>query len=460
MDDSAARNDHDRPGAPARELRRLVDERAARVGVIGLGYVGLPLAHAVHGAGFRVVGFDTDGDKVRDLAAGRAYLAHLGAELPAQLAASERFEATGDFERLAAMDVVIVCVPTPLGPHREPDLTYVLDTAREVGRGLRAGQLVVLSSTTYPGTTRDEFAPALLAGAAARGVTLEPGRDVFVAYSPERQDPGRRTHTTVTTPKVVGALDATSQDLAVRFFEACIDEVHPVERAEVAEASKLLENIFRSVNIALVNELKVILDRMDLDVRDVIAAASTKPFGFMPFEPGPGLGGHCIPIDPFYLAWKAKALGQPTRFVELAGEINTEMPEYVVDRLALALNERGRAVRGARVLVLGLAYKADVDDTRESPSFELIARLERLGAAVDYSDPHIPRAPVTRKHDLRRESAPLDAATIASYDAVLVATAHRAFDYPLLARHARLVVDTRGALRAFAAEMGDRLVRA
>jgi UDP-N-acetyl-D-glucosamine dehydrogenase len=444
----------------AAALDRALRAKQASVGVIGLGYVGLPLAHAMHQAGLRVVGFDTDASKIESLSAGRNYLKHLGEALAAELASSARFEATTDFARLHEVDAIVVCVPTPLDAQREPDLSFVLSTARSIGQVLRRGQLLVLESTTYPGTTRDEFLPAVLEVALEAGNSLEPGIDFFVAYSPERADPGRTSHTTATIPRVVGGLDAVSGELAAQLYRCCVDDVRLVSAAEVAEASKLLENVFRSVNIALVNELKVVLEELDINVWEVVEAASTKPFGFMPFYPGPGLGGHCIPIDPFYLAWKAKQIGRPTRFVELAGEINTEMPAYVIGRLVQALGTNGRDVSGARVLVLGLAYKPDVDDTRESPSFELIAGLAALGAHVDYSDPHIPRAVPTRKHDLRRESVALDAGTIRSYDAVLISTAHSAFDYELLAEHAALVVDTRGAMAGFEARLGARLVRA
>jgi len=444
----------------AAALERTLRAKQASVGVIGLGYVGLPLAHAMHAAGLRVVGFDTDEAKIESLSAGRNYLKHLGEALATELAESARFDATTDFTRLAEVDAVLVCVPTPLDAQREPDLSFVLSTARSIGRALRSGQLLVLESTTYPGTTRDEFLPAVLDAALEVGTSLEPGIDFFLAYSPERADPGRTSHTTATIPKVVGGLDAVSGELAALLYESCVEDVRLVSSAEVAEASKLLENVFRSVNIALVNELKVVLEELDINVWEVVQAASTKPFGFMPFYPGPGLGGHCIPIDPFYLAWKAKQIGRPTRFVELAGEINTEMPAYVIGRLVQALGVNGRDVADSHVLVLGLAYKPDVDDTRESPSFELVAGLAELGAHVDYSDPHIPRTVPTRRHDLQRESVALDAETIRSYDAILIATAHSAFDYGLLAEHAALIVDTRNAMAGFESRLGARLFRA
>jgi UDP-N-acetyl-D-glucosamine dehydrogenase len=349
---------------------------------------------------------------------------------------------------------VLICVPTPLGKHLEPDLSYVRRTATDLARVLRAGQLVVLESTTYPGTTRDVVLPPL----AATG--LKPGVDFFVAYSPEREDPGRRDFTTTTIPKLVGGLDALGGQLAADLYRAAIDKVVPVSTAEVAEAAKLLENVYRAVNIALVNEMKVILSAMDIDVWEVIAAAATKPFGFQPFYPGPGLGGHCIPIDPFYLTWKAREVGRTTRFIELAGEINHAMPGYVVERLMLALNDRGQSVRGSRILVLGLAYKPDVDDVRESPSFELIERLTDLGAAVDYNDPHVPAThPMRNYGDLGMRSVPLSPEMLAGYDAVLIATHHAAYDWQLVADHAKLIVDTRNAMRQVSGRR-EHIVRA
>jgi UDP-N-acetyl-D-glucosamine dehydrogenase len=356
--------------------------------------------------------------------------------------------------------VLIVCVPTPLGRHQEPDISYILKTAEAIGRTLRAGQLVVLESTTYPGTTRDDMMPAIFAAAGERGKSLQLGRDVFGAFSPEREDPGRKSHTTSTIPKLVGGLDEVSTELASSVYRKGVKEVVPVASAEIAESAKLLENIFRCVNIAMVNELKTVLAPMGIDVWEVIRAASTKPFGFMPFFPGPGLGGHCIPIDPFYLTWKAKEVGRPTRFIELAGEINTAMPHYVVDRVAEALNERGKSVKGSRILVLGLAYKPDIDDVRESPSFELIELLKHKGAQVDYSDPHCPETWAGRKHDLQMKSVPITPESVKSYDCVLVSTNHSAFDWATIAKHARLVVDSRDALRAFHREMEGRIVLA
>ena len=443
------------------EVRKTLASGDATVGIIGLGYVGLPLASAMHVGGFRVLGFDVDASKIESLAAGRNYLKHLGHDMTVALAKSDRFEATTSFERLGEPDAVIVCLPTQLGTHREPDLSYVIDAGRRIGTTLRRAQLIVLESTTYPGTTRDEFLPAMLDAArqAGRG-PLQSGRDFFVAYSPEREDPGRKSHSTRTIPKLVGGLDDVSTDLAVRMYRRAVEQVIPVRSAEVAEAAKLLENIFRSVNIAMANEMKMILDPMGIDIWEVIAAASTKPFGFMPFYPGPGLGGHCIPIDPFYLTWKAKEVGRPTKFIELAGEINTSMPQYVMTRVAEALNRRGKAVRGSKVLVLGLAYKPNVDDIRESPSFELLELLREHGAGVEYSDPHIPTTWPMRKHDLQMTSVTLTAASIATFDAVLIATNHDAFDYQLIADRAKIVIDTRNAMHPYEAAMGDRLVKA
>lgn len=456
MTDTANRETMQAVGPTASALREKIDSTTAVCGVIGLGYVGLPLAHALHRGGLPVLGFDVDPAKIEALGAGRNYLAHLGDQMVADLKGG-RFGATTDFERLREADCLFVCLPTPLGPHHEPDLSYVIRSGEQIGATLRAGQLIVLESTTYPGTTREEFHQAIRS---ACDPSLVFGEDYFIAYSPEREDPGRTSHTTGTIPKLVGGLDETSTDLAVAVYRKGIATVEPVASAEVAEAAKLLENIFRAVNIALVNEMKVVLNELGIDVWQVVRAASTKPFGFMPFYPGPGLGGHCIPIDPFYLTWKAKEVGHPTRFIELAGEINTQMPRYVVDRTVRALNDLERSPRGSKILVLGLAYKPNIDDTRESPAFEIIERFRDLGAVVDYSDPHVPRALPTRKSDLGMESVVLTPETVGRYDAVVVVTDHRAFDYAMIAEHARLVVDSRDAMRPHRARMGTRLVSA
>jgi len=445
---------------PYESLLARIASGDALVGVIGLGYVGLPLAHAMHEGGLPVLGFDIDRKKIEALAEGRSYLKHLGPEMTRTLSASDRFEATNDFSRLGEADAVLVCVPTPLGKHHEPDLSYVLSAGEAIGRTLRPGQVIVLESTTYPGTTREDFLPAMLAAAGEAGRDLRSGEEVFVAFSPEREDPGRTSHSTRTTPKLVGGLDERSTEAAAKLYERGVEQVVRVGSAEVAEAGKILENTFRAVNIALVNELKTILDPMGVDVWEVIRAAATKPFGFMPFWPGPGLGGHCIPIDPFYLSWKARETGRPTRFIELAGEINTSMPRWVLGKLSGALNGHAKAVNGSRVLVVGLAYKPNIDDTRESPSFELIEGLREMGAKVDYHDPHVPETYPVRKHDLGMKSVDLTPEAIASYDCVLIATNHAAVDYAALAEHARLIVDTRDAMRPWSEALGERWVRA
>ncbi|MEO1535670.1 MAG: nucleotide sugar dehydrogenase [Planctomycetota bacterium] len=425
----------------AHALRTKLADRSAVVGVVGLGYVGLPLVGAMIDAGFRVLGLDVDPTKVDNIARGEDYIAHLGDGYVAGLNTTGRFEATTDFARLAEADVVLICVPTPLGKHREPDLSYVERTTEAIAATLRPGQLIVLESTTYPTTTRGVMQPTL----DASGLCC--GKDYFLAYSPEREDPGRKDRTTAAIPKVVGGVDTISGELARDLYAAAVREVVLVESAEIAEASKLLENIYRAVNIALVNEMKVVLGAMGIDVWKVIEASKTKPFGFQAFYPGPGLGGHCIPIDPYYLTWKARGVGMNTRFIELAGEVNRSMPGHVIETLARALNERGKPVKGARVLVLGLAYKPNVDDTRESPSFELIRRLRELGADVAYNDPHIPAMPSKRDYDLSMSSVQLTPETLESSDCVLIATDHAAYDWDEIARHASLIVDTRGACR-------------
>jgi UDP-N-acetyl-D-glucosamine dehydrogenase len=434
-------------------LEQQIADRSARVGILGLGYVGLPLAATFHDAGFAVLGFDTDPEKIAALAAGRNYLQHLGEDLAHRLAASGRFSATTDMSRLGEPAALLICVPTPLGRHLEPDLSFVTSTADEIAARLRPGQLVVLESTTYPGTTREVVKPRLERGG------LRCGRDFFLAFSPEREDPGRRDHTTRTIPKLVGGVDETSGRLAGDLYAAAVERVVRVSTAEVAEAAKLLENIYRAVNIALVNEMKVVLTAMGVDVWEVIDAAATKPFGFQRFYPGPGLGGHCIPIDPFYLTWKAREIGHTTRFIELAGEINHAMPEYVVQRVTDALNERSKPVRGSLILVLGLAYKPDVEDVRESPSLELIERLRERGARVDYNDPHVPETHRMRRYDLGMRSVELTPAALARYDCVLIATHHACYDWQMVADHARLVVDTRNALRDVRGPR-DHIVRA
>jgi len=440
-------------------LRQKLADGSALIGIIGLGYVGLPLAYTLHQAGCRILGFDIDPSKIEALSRGENYLKHLGAEMASALGKSDRFAGTTDFDRLVEPDAIVICVPTPLGAHREPDLSYVTNSGRAIGKTLRRGQLIVLESTSYPGTTRQDLLPAMLAARPKGAEALELGKDFFVAFSPEREDPGRKSHNTKTTPKLVGGLDAASGALATALYAKAIDKVVTVSSAEVAEAAKILENTFRAINIAMVNELKMLYSAMGIDVWEVIEAAATKPFGFMPFYPGPGLGGHCIPIDPFYLTWKAREVGQPTRFIELAGEINTHMPEFVIERTAAALNDQKQSVRGAKTLVVGLAYKPDIDDVRETPAAEIIDLLEDLGAEVAYHDPLVPRFPHMRRHKREMESVPLTPESLKTFDCVLIITNHTAIDYRAIATHARLVIDTRNALKGLGG-LGARIVKA
>ncbi|HEY7472830.1 MAG TPA: nucleotide sugar dehydrogenase [Gemmatimonadota bacterium] len=434
----------------AERLKRAIETKQGRVGVIGLGYVGLPLALAFVDRGFRILGFDVDQRKVEQLNRGASYIPHMDARRIAEAVASGRLEATADFDRLVEPDAIVICVPTPLDLHHEPDMTFIVATSEEVARRLRPGQLVVLESTTYPGTT-DELMRERLESS---GLAL--GEDFFLAFSPEREDPGNPDYSTSTIPKVVGGVDEVSGDLAEALYRQVIGEVVRVSSARAAEATKLTENIFRAVNIALVNELKVIYERMGIDVWEVLDAAETKPFGFMRFNPGPGWGGHCIPIDPFYLTWKAREYGAYTRFIELAGEINTRMPEYVVERVAASLNELGKPVKGSRILILGLSYKPNISDDRESPSYRLMDLLDERGAEVAYHDPHVPVILPSREHGhwAGLESTPWDRETIESYDAVIVATDHAAVDYRALAEWGRLIVDTRNAMTGIEAPAG------
>ena len=426
----------------AEQLMSRVELRTARVAVVGLGYVGLPLAETFAGAEFPVIGFDVDPEKVRKLRLGQSYIGHISSRRIADLIHTERFEATTDPRAFENADVIVICVPTPLTDAREPDLSFIENTGRTLARHLRRGQLVVLESSTYPGTTNDVLRPILEASG------LRTGKDFFLAYSPEREDPGNPTHSTRSVPKVVGGIDAESRDLAAAVYRAIVPQVVTVSSAEVAEACKILENTYRAVNIALVNELKVVFDRMGIDVWEVIEAARTKPFGFQAFYPGPGLGGHCIPIDPFYLTWAARRHGLATRFIELAGEVNTAMPRFVVDKIGEALNDRSKPVKGSKVTLLGMAYKKDVDDPRESPGFELMDLLLKRGALVEYNDPHIPELPPMRHYPhLRMASQKLTESYLASRDCVVIATDHSAYDYGWVVAHAPLVVDTRNATR-------------
>ena len=426
-------------------LLEKIENRTACVGVVGLGYVGLPLLSAMHEAGFRVVGYDRDERKIEKLRRGETYLHHLGAKMVTDLAGSDRFVATSDPQELTAADAIILCVPTPLGKHKEPDMSYIEASTQMVAKVLKPGQLVSLESTTYPGTTRGECQPIL------ESTGLVGGKDFFLAFSPEREDPGRKSHDTKTIPKLVGGVDPQSTHLATKLYSAAVKQAIAVDSAEVAEAAKLLENIYRAVNIALVNELKPVLQTMGIDVWKVVDAAATKPFGFQAFYPGPGLGGHCIPIDPFYLTWKAKEFGHNTRFIELAGEVNNAMPGYVIERTMHGLNEHGKAMRGAKVLVLGIAYKPDVDDIRETPAAEIITMLQERGAEVSYHDPHCPVFPKMRHYDLADlESVPLTETAVTDADCVLIVTNHAAIDWQMVANRAKLVVDTRNSMAPFA----------
>lgn len=422
-----------------------------KIAVVGLGYVGLPLSLQFARSGIEVLGVDVDETKVACINAGRSYIKHIESEPIAELVAQKIFAATSDFARVREVQAVLICVPTPLDRHREPDLSFVLNTGRALAPHLRPGTLVVLESTTYPGTTEGELKEVL-----EQGAGMQAGRDFHLAFSPEREDPGNAGSHVGVVPKVVGGYTPVCLEKAVQLYSRAVKTVVPVSSCRVAEAAKLLENIFRSVNIALVNELKRVYAAMDIDIWEVIAAARTKPFGFMPFYPGPGLGGHCIPIDPFYLTWKAREFEQHTRFIELAGEINTAMPEYVVGRVIEALNSERKALNGSRVLILGLAYKPNVDDERESPSYRLLERLHQGGAEVAYHDPYLPVIGMTREHPqwAGQRSVPWDMATIASFDAVVIATAHACVNYQELAAWAQLLVDTRNAMAGIVGARG------
>ncbi|MCU7514088.1 MAG: nucleotide sugar dehydrogenase [Bacteroidota bacterium] len=451
------------------KLLEKINDRTAVVGVIGLGYVGLPLSLEFALKGFNVIGFDLDGKKIQFLSEGKSYIKHINAEKIKLAVESGRFTSTTDFSRLKEPDAIIICVPTPLDEHREPDMSYVVNTARTVSQYLREGQLVVLESTTYPGTTEEILLPMFEkrvkeaelepAGAVGEEVskdelteeklneqpTMKVGEDFYLAFSPEREDPNNEKYTTATIPKVIGGVTPVCLEAALALYGHVIDKTVPVSSTRVAEAAKLLENIYRSVNIALVNELKLVFGKMNIDVWEVIEAASTKPFGFHPFYPGPGLGGHCIPIDPFYLSWKARENDSSTRFIELAGEINTFMPYYVVEKAFEALNMQKKSLNGSRVLILGAAYKKDIDDTRESPSLKLIEIFRDKGAKVDYSDPYMPKLPRTRKYSFDMISVELTRENLSSYDLIVLSTDHSDYDYNLISECASLIIDTRNA---------------
>ncbi|MDC7714778.1 nucleotide sugar dehydrogenase [Vogesella sp. LYT5W] len=414
-----------------------IQDKSAVIGIVGLGYVGLPLMLRFAEVGYKVLGFDIDNNKVDSLQQGKSYIEHISAD-SIRLARERGFEATTDFSRAPEADALILCVPTPLNKYREPDLSFVLNTIDSLVPYLREGHLVSLESTTYPGTTDEELLPRI----ESRGFKI--GENAFLVFSPEREDPGNPDFTTRTIPKVCGGVTEACQEVGVALYSAVIDKVVPVSSTRAAEMTKLLENIHRAVNIGLVNEMKIVADKMGIDIHEVIRAAATKPFGFVPYYPGPGLGGHCIPIDPFYLTWKAREYGVHTRFIELAGEVNSSMPDYVISKIAAALNQRKKAINGSKILVLGIAYKKNVDDMRESPSVFLMEKLRDLGADISYSDPHVPVFPKMREHHFELSSVPLSAETLAAYDCILLATDHDRFDYELISKHSDLIVDSRG----------------
>ena len=431
------------------KLIERINNKSAVIGVLGLGYVGLPLVIRYAEVGYRVVGIDIDQKKVDMLNQGASYIEHIAS---AQIGNTldQGFKATTDFSCISEIDVLILCVPTPLNKYREPDLSYVTDTTDEIIPYLREGHVLSPESTTYPGTTEEELLPRM------ESTGLEVGKEVFLVYSPEREDPGNPDYTTRTIPKVVGGHTAACTKVGKAMYQKAIDEIVMVSSTKTAEMTKLLENIHRAVNIGLVNEMKIVADRMGIDIHEVIRAAATKPFGFTPYYPGPGLGGHCIPIDPFYLTWKAREYGLNTRFIELAGEVNTNMPRWVIGKIMDGLNDREKSLKGAKVLVLGIAYKKDVDDMRESPSVELMDLLEKKGAIVDYSDPHVPVFPKMREHSFDLSSVDPTAENIAQYDVLLIATNHSAFDYQMFQKKAKLIIDTRGVY----SQTADNIIKA
>ncbi|MCS4062615.1 UDP-N-acetyl-D-glucosamine dehydrogenase [Pseudomonas putida] len=420
--------------------------KTALIGIVGLGYVGLPLMLRYNAIGFNVLGIDIDEVKVERLNAGQSYIEHISSERIAA-ARQQGFEATTDFSRVSQCDALILCVPTPLNKYREPDMSFVINTTDAIKPYLRAGQVVSLESTTYPGTTEEELLPRVQENG------LKVGEDIFLVYSPEREDPGNANFETRTIPKVIGGHTPACLEVGIALYDQAIEKVVPVSSTKAAEMTKLLENIHRAVNIGLVNEMKIVADRMGIDIFEVVDAAATKPFGFTAYYPGPGLGGHCIPIDPFYLTWKAREYGVNTRFIELSGEVNQAMPEYVLGKLMDGLNEAGRALKGSRILVLGIAYKKNVDDMRESPSVEIMELIEAKGGVVAYSDPHVPVFPKMREHHFDLRSEPLTPDNLASFDAVVLATDHDKFDYALIEAKAKLIVDSRGKYRAPAAHI-------
>ncbi|HQN65201.1 MAG TPA: nucleotide sugar dehydrogenase [Methylophilus sp.] len=419
------------------QLINKLNTKDAVIGIVGLGYVGLPLVLRYSEVGYKVIGFDIDASKVESLELGKSYIEHISSEA-IQAAVKAGFSSTTDFSRASEVDALIVCVPTPLNKYREPDLSYVTDTTDSLVPYLRAGQVFSLESTTYPGTTDEELKPRV----ESKG--LKVGQDIFLVFSPEREDPGNPNFTTKTIPKVCGGHTKDCLEAGLALYGQVIDKVVPVSSTRAAELTKLLENIHRAVNIGLVNEMKIVADKMDIDIHEVIRAAATKPFGFVPYYPGPGLGGHCIPIDPFYLTWKAREYGVHTRFIELAGEVNSAMPDYVVSKIASGLNQQKKAINGSKILVLGIAYKKNVDDMRESPSVFLMEKLRDLGATIAYSDPHIPKFPKMREHHFDLASVEINTQSLADFDCVVLATDHDKFNYDLIKQHAKLIVDSRG----------------
>lgn len=426
-----------------------LNDKSAKIGIVGLGYVGLPLMIRYSEVGYKVIGFDIDDYKVNKLNNGESYIEHIHCD-EVKKSKDVGFEATTDFKRINEVDAIILCVPTPLNKYREPDLSYVLETTEACVPYMRTGQIVSLESTTYPGTTEEELLPRVEKNG------LRVGKDIFLVYSPEREDPGNPNFTTRTIPKVCGGHTEDCLEVGVKLYEGVIDKVVPVSSTKAAEMTKLLENIHRAVNIGLVNELKIVADKMNVDIHEVIEAAATKPFGFVAYKPGPGIGGHCIPIDPFYLTWKAREYGVHTRFIELAGEINSSMPSYVMKKIGQGLNERKVTINGAKILVLGIAYKKNVDDMRESPSVFLMEKLRKRGAEVSYSDPHVPVFPKMREHSFDLKSVELTPENLAFFDCVVLATDHDRFDYSMILKHANFIIDTRGKFK----EKADKLIRA